>query len=81
MISVELVGSCLGVSLVEVELPPANKDRIEAKVYIAFFLGRIFAGASVDNELQVQGCLVGRLVEVERESEQAGGREYQPSLG
>ena len=80
MFSVELVGSCLGVSHVEVELPPANKDRIEAKVYIAFFLGRIFAGESVDNELQVQGCLVGRLVEVERESEQAGGREYQPSL-
>ena len=80
MLGVELSGGDGCILHIVTEITAAYQDRVETQVDIGLFFHRIFAGESIDNELQVQLVCRRFLVQVDGETEQADCREHNLSI-
>ena len=69
MFGVELTGRLRLALHIEPEIPAAYQDGVEAQVDIRILLHRIFAGESVDNELEVQRTVGSLFIEIDRKAE------------
>lgn len=77
MLAVELAGRGGFAFHIIAEVSPADQYRVETQVDIRVLLQGVFAGESIDHELEVErgiGCL---FLQIDRETEQPHGREYE----
>ena len=68
------------VNMLGIEITAAYQDRVETQVDIGLLFYGVFAGESIDDELQVQLICRRFLMQVDGETEQADCREHDPAV-
>ena len=80
MLGVELSGGDGCILHIVTEITAAYQDRVETQVDIGLLFYGVFAGESIDDELQVQLICRRFLMQVDGETEQADCREHDPAV-